>query len=535
MRKTFIVLIAAVLMAATLPAYAELQTVTVGGEIRIRANYYDSLVTTPAGDWVNRTLSRPGGAEVRIPGVILPRRPIGDPVGGQTILSSFAFDSDENALDFIEQRTRLNVTADFSNDVTAFIELDSYDIYGEDFRSDYITGADFRAATADDVEVYQAYIEAEELGGSPVRLRIGRQELSLGSEWLVGVNDTSSFFTGLSFDGVRLTYAVDVFCVDVIYAQLAEIGIAEEDGDITLAGVYGSYLGLEDITLDAYWLWVRDPRALADTPGFPILNEVEALIGVDQYETTNLHTFGLRGAGTFGAFDFEAEVAYQLGDAGQVGFLFKPFVYGDDDADFDEWAANLEVGYTFDMASTPRLYLGAAYFGGEDERDLSFIEWLNPFTRLSPDASVSFNRLFSNWEYGEFLDFTTLSNAYVLRTGASANPTESVEVSLHLLYFAAVEEFDRPWSLKIGDYYVPIFFPWSFLDQESDEEIGWELDLYLTYQYSEDLSFEVGYAHFFSEDGAEDGNFSSGNGLAFIGGSDDGDADYLYFETRIAF
>src|SRR5690606_28795569 len=125
-------------------------------------------------------------------------------------------------------------------------------------------------------------------------------------------------------------------------------------------------------------------------------------------------------AGTLGAFDFEAEAAYQFGDAGQVGFLFRPFTYGDDDAEFDGlWGANLELGYTFNMAYSPRVFIGGAYLDGEDNRDLTFWEWLNPFDWH--DASVSFNRLFSNWEYSEFLENSDLSNVWVARAGVSAN------------------------------------------------------------------------------------------------------------------
>lgn len=55
MRK---LLLAALAMALALPAFAELQNVTVGGEIRIRANYYSGLFATPT------------GAEVRWPGIV---------------------------------------------------------------------------------------------------------------------------------------------------------------------------------------------------------------------------------------------------------------------------------------------------------------------------------------------------------------------------------------------------------------------------------------------------------------------------------
>ena len=529
MRKAVMIAMCAALLVTALPAMAELQNVQVGGEIRIRGNYYSNY--TPNGNVAGALFQN----QIIWPNFFLPNRPIGSgPFNGNGIVSAFSWDDeDSNSQSFVEQRTRLNVKADFTNEVSAFIELDSYDVWGEDFRSDYITGADGRAVTNNDVEVYQAYIEANEMWGFPLRARIGRQELSFGSEWLVGVNDTAAFFQGLSFDGVRLTYATDVFSVDAFYTTLVEGGINEEDEDVSFAGLYGSYLGLEDITIDAYWIWARDARSVNDTNFVAPIEWLEDIFNLDDYDVTNLHTVGLRGAGTIGAIDFEAEVAYQFGDADGVGSLFKPFLYGDDGAEFDAWAGNLEVGYTFDFAWTPRVYLGGAYFDGEDNRDISFLEWVNPFDRAQ--ASVSFNRLFSNWEYSEFIENSDLSNAYVLRGGVSVHPTESIEALLAVSYFNTLEEFDEPINVSIGGFKVPVAPALSFLTEENDSELGWEVGLYVTYHYSEDLSFQVGWAHLFVGEGLEDGQFSAGNGLAFNGGTSDDDSDYVFVETKLCF
>jgi hypothetical protein len=505
----------------------------VGGSIRIRADYYRNWV--PDSDAVAPGVL--GANQVIWPAFFLPRRAIGSgPANGPGILSTFAWDNDNSKnLTAVEQRTRLNVKADFTNSVSAFIELDSYDIWGEDFRSDYITGGDARAVSVDDVEIYQAYIEANEMFGMPLRLRIGRQELAFGSQWLVGVNDVRAFFRGLSFDALRLTYATDQFSVDAFYSILAEGGVGEQDNDVTLAGVYGSYKGLENITLDAYWLWVRDARSLNDTANNAILEFWEDVFNLDDYDATNLHTVGLRGAGTIGALDFEAEAAYQFGDADQVGFLFKPFQYGADNAEFDAYAANLEVGYTLDVMWSPRIYVGGAYFGGEDNRDLTFWEWINPYYAFHPKSSVSFNRLFSNWEYCEFLENTDLSNAWVARAGVTVHPTESIEVLLAANYFESLEAFDQPRYTTIGNFKVPLAPNLSFWTQESDNYLGTMVGLYVTYHYSEDLTFSSGWAHLFVGDGAADGNFTNGNGLLFNGGTNDDDADYVYVETKLCF
>ena len=108
--------IAMLVMSMGTVAFAELQNVEVDGSIRIRGNLY-------------------------------------------------LLDDGDDDISFIEQRTRLGVTADFTDDVSARIEVDSWDIWGEDFRSNYLTGVDSRQASGDDVEIYESYINVQDLWG----------------------------------------------------------------------------------------------------------------------------------------------------------------------------------------------------------------------------------------------------------------------------------------------------------------------------------------------------------------------------------
>ncbi len=525
MRKGLLVLAVAAMMFCT-AASAELQNVQVGGEVRIMGN------------WIPNWAVEPGPLEIRIPATQLFNRPIGDMVtrgafNGAGILSPYAW-GNTNDLRLIEERTRVNFKAEFTDNVSAFIELESYDFWGEDFRSNYVTGADARAATGDDVEVYQSYIETSEMYGYPVSLRIGRQELAFGNQWLVGPKDFGPFFRGRSFDAIRATYATDLFKVDAWMSKLNEGGVAEQDGDVDFYGVYGTYLGLENITIDAYWMLVRDGRSLNDTNRLWFGEWIEDVLNLDDYDVTNLNTVGLRGAGKIDAFDFDAEVAYQFGSADQVGFAFKPFTYGDDGADYGVWGANLGAGYTFDMMWQPRLHLGYTYYGGEDNRDINFWQWLNPFDL--PEASVSFNRLFTNVMHGGFLDLQgDFSNGHVFEADVMAHPTEKTMVMLGLTYFMADETFSYPMFVKIGKFRVPVAPNLSFWDKGGDSDIGWQLDLVGAYNYSEDLSFMLHWSHMFVGDGLSDGNFNAWNGLLFTGGDGEDDSDYYCVETRIRF
>jgi hypothetical protein len=498
---------------------ADLQNVEIGGEVRVRGRYWNNVYSNGIG----------GPAQIRIPGFYVPGRSIG-PLG---VTSRYDFDDSGENLDFYEMRTRINFTADFSDEVKAFIELESYDVWGTDFRSGYITGADAPGVTVNDLEVYQSYIEANSMYGHPLRLRVGRQEMKMGKGWLV--DDIAAAVFGRSFDAIRLTYDTDAFVVDAWASKLAETFNTEEDGDIDFYGVYATYKALEPIDLSLYWMLIRDSAALSDTNYIAPVEWIEDAIGIDDYDPTYINTIGLRANGSTGAWDYDLELAYQFGDADSVGFGFKPFgVYGDDGADFDVMAADIEVGYSFDTTWSPRVYLGAAYFEGEDNRDLSFAEWLNPFDM--PEASLSFNRLFPGKPYSGVLEIgQDMSNFYQFRGGVNFNPTESVSGKLQLAYFGVDEPFDLPRSISLGRYRVPLAPSLSFWTQEADNEIGWQASLSMRYHYSADLSFGFHWDHLFVGDGLVDGSFLHRNGLEFSGGTDDDDAHYIHVDAVVRF
>ena len=489
---------------------AELQNMEVGGQIIVLGEYYTNIAPRDDG--------------LRIPASRLRGRPIGTGLG-EGIFSGFAFDRDGSSSAAVSQWTRFSVEADFTEGVSTYIEFDNIDVWGPAFRANYLSGLD--VAGAGTVNLYQAYIQTEEMFDHSLSLRIGRQELRLGSEWLVGGNDDGPAPAwGLSFDGVRATYGLENLTLDAWAMTLVEDTTGEADGDANFYGLYGSYTGVENLTLDAYWMYVRDGSSLNDTESSFAMEELEDVFGVDGYSPTRLHTVGLRSSALFGRWDLEAEVAYQFGDASHAGSLFRPVFYGDDRADYDNLGMNLQLGYSLDMAWDPRLYVAFAWLEGEDNREITALDLaaslINPF--YTRDASISFNRLFSNWSYSGVLDGTDLSNAYIFHTGLNLLPTEKIEVSFDLGYYLADETFEHP-----------RFFLFPFWTQASSRELGFESDISLTYNYSEDLYFCVGWDHLFVGAGLEEGNFNSSNGLDFNGGSDGDDVDYLYVETGIFF
>jgi len=416
MRKFLTTAMAVALVSAT--SYADLQNIEVGGSIRVRGNAY-----------------------------------YGDDAG---IIPS--------STEFTEQRTTLRWSADFTDEVGAVIELDNYGIWGTATRDAIGTAGAGTGLGA--VSLYQGYIELGEAWGSAVDVRIGRQEIQLGSEFLVGNNDTASIYTGLSFDGVTAAYNADTFSITGIAVKLAEVDIGGGvDADTDMYGVYSSYTGQEDMVVDAYWLYIRT--------GLP---------GVSDH--VELHTLGARVAGTASQFDYEAEVAFQTGDVGNG-------------ADYDGIAVNTEFGYTFDSNLQPRLFGGATLLEGPD----------------SNGGDQGFNRLFSDWEYSEFLSNTDLTNIILGRLGISLQATEKIGITIVATHFTLDEE--DAGSLVGAD-------GGGLAADGSEDVIGQELGFYLTYAYSDDVSMEFGAAHFFPE---ED----------FWGAGADDDANYLTAEISISF
>ena len=279
---------------------------------------------------------------------------------------------------------------------------------------------------------------------------------------------------------------------------------------------------------------MRDARPLNDTNFIAPIEWLEDVVNVDDYDTTNMHTFGVHAAGEFGAFDYELCAAYQTGNADRVGSLFTPFLYGDTDAEYDSWAGDLEIGYQFDVAWQPRVFLGATYFGGEDERALTVAEWANSFDR--PEASVSLNRLFSSHTYYYIIDQNrNASNFHVFLLGVETKPTETIGIEANVIKLGANEAFDHPASVSVGRFRVPLAPALSFWTEESGKDLGWMARLYFTYSYSEDLQFRLLYEHLFADDALDEGNFMNSNGLEFYGGSDRDDSDYIHFETILEF
>ncbi len=488
--------------------YSELTSVEIGGKIEIYGLYYRGFI-------------EPSDQE-RIPSSSL----IGWSIGPDGTYSAYRTGKGSTGSAYVEQRTRLHTRAQMTDGVFAFIEVDSIDTWGEDFRSqNYLTGVDTRSNSIDDIELFQAYIQCNDMWTDGLTLTIGRQAIDLGSGWLVGSDPGPNPFVGLSFDAIRLQYEQDAYVLDLFYAKLLENMGSFNHDDVDFGGIYFTWEEIfEGNSLDLYYFLLRDNRKNEVTDGDEVQETMERMLGVDRSLTTYIHTIGARFYGEYQNFDYEFEFAYQWGEGSAFGNLFIPVggIYGDDDVEWALPAGHFEVGYTFaENKWTPRVYLGGCYYGAEDNRSISFGEWL--LGRRKGKASPSFNRLFTAYREDNFIDLSGMTNFWQLNSGLTVNPVEKVELGFELCYMQAVDAFDRPISN------IP------FITEKNSNDIGWQTLLSLTYQYSEDVSFSTGWSHFFVGDGLVEGIFLDNYATSFISTVNNDDADFFYVSTTVEF
>ena len=127
-------------------------------------------------------------------------------------------------------RSRLRATARPLAGITAVVEIQDARYWGQ---SDPTSGRGTSDADAEQLDMHQAWAAIDSVGGVPLSLRVGRQEMSFANERLIGVSNWSN--TGRAFDAARATLHVDRASVDLFAARLT----APNPGPIASKNLYG--------------------------------------------------------------------------------------------------------------------------------------------------------------------------------------------------------------------------------------------------------------------------------------------------------
>ena len=287
---------------------------------------------------------------------------------------------------------------------------------------------------------------------SPFTLTVGRQVLAYGDQRLIGALNWTN--TSRAFDAVKLQFRGDGARVDVFSAQVVQndpaVRINRSMEGNNLHGVYGA---IENVipgsTLEPYLLL----RSAAS-----VVNEL------NQRGELNRYTMGLRAwAKGLGPWDYNLALVRQWGDmAGAV---------------IDAWGYYVELGYSIDAESSPRLYVRYNFGSGDEDGGDGRV---GGFDNLYPTAHFLYG-------HNDLVGWRNLRN---IRLGAEIKPHPK---------FGLQFDFHSFWLATGNDalYNVAGVLSVAPLGGTADLKIGNELDAAFTVPVSKAVNLGGGIGYMF--------------------------------------
>lgn len=262
-------------------------------------------------------------------------------------------------------RSRLRATAKPLSWITVVAEVQDSRYLGS---GDPTQARGTTDASADGLDMHQAWAQIDRVFNLPIDLRVGRQEITFANERLVGVSNWSN--TGRAFDGARATVRGDGLTVDLWGTRLtaASPGPVESQN---FYGIWGNWKPASSVSVDLFGLHDNNTAEVrsGEAAGEHLLSR---------------YTVGTMLRGSFGFLDVELEGAGQLGNTAP----------NDSSAlrDITAFMASANLTGTIDEGTKTRLtLLGTVLSGDGSSRD---------------DRNETFNTLFgTNHKFYGTIDY----------------------------------------------------------------------------------------------------------------------------------
>jgi len=355
---------------------------------------------------------------------------------------------DSEAPRFHLLRTRLNMSFQPIDDVNVFVQVqDSRTFGGEDPSK----GRGTLDGSADALDFHQAYFAVTDLFGTPLKLKLGRQELAYANQRLVGSVGWSNI--GRTFDAGVVSYRTGKVSVDLFTSKL--IGSPTSAVSQNLHGVYSNFRFAGSHQVDAF--------VLIDN------NTEKVLQGVDAGKSKLVrYTGGAYLRGKLASFDYEVEGAYQAGKTMLTDSEAR--------ASIGAYLVSGSMGYTLNKENNLRIGVLYTRLSGDDDPG---------------DATArTFNTLFAtNHKFYGYLDYFpktfSASGLQDLALSVGVNPTPALGLKLDLHRFASEQ------GISVTD---------AFGDTVEHRVLGQEVDLTAKYKYNKSFSIIGGGSLFLADE-----------------------------------
>ena len=252
-----------------------------------------------------------------------------------------------------------------------------------------------------ELDLQEAYLDFG--NAEAMQLRVGRQELVLGSQRLLGSRNGTN--VKRTWDGLRATVHRGAWRLDALALREVQVdtdGAFNDDSDdgAELAGVYGSgTVPFLPGRLDAYYLYTESDDRLT----------------IEGTADQERHTVGVRSFGEVGSWFWNWEAIYQFGDHG--------------DLDIAAWSLASNTGYRFPEARWhPELMLSVNIGSGDDNNG---------------DGELgTFDALFARGSYFSELALLAPSNFVNVHPYLKVHPSETLTAFVDVNFYWRLEEED---------------------------------------------------------------------------------------------
>ncbi len=359
-------------------------------------------------------------------------------VGGEYRFRADRYDhpdfGEHTAPDFtsVQQRFLLHADLHVNSAVRVFVQLGAATEHG---RKPLARPADHSRA-----DLAQAFVELE-FDPAPWRMRIGRQEVSIGR--YIAVRDSTSIRR--TFDGVRLDGAMGSWTVTGLAARATRNlpGAFDDDPD----------------PHDEIWLLMAE-HALpwrgykVDFLAIERDNYVARYaVGVERRRSAGVRLFGAdRG------WDADGQVSYQFGTFAPTGLAR---------LDIRAWGAAFEGGRSFSARWAPRLALRLDYAGGDD----------NPHD----NRLATFDLPYPNLSYLTDAAIVSPRNVHDVQPFISINPAPDLLVTAGAQFLWRNSRYDSVYSAV----YFPVIPPGGrglYVTTESYLRVNWRIVALVEFQ-----------------------------------------------------
>jgi hypothetical protein len=421
-------------------------------------------------------------------------------------------------MDFTLQRMRLSFDADINRNVMARVMFQDSRTFGEH------EGNSFDSINTDDnlsrTDVQEGYVQLRNLGDitpllTNVQLRIGRWQQDYGNQRQIGSLGWAN--QSRSYDGAKVMYKKGNLWVDVFAWQVHENATGGVSGsrafdqttdlDTVLYGMYSQYKfgGALKGNLIEPFVIVKAESTDEDRSSLTLHTENETR-----------YSWGFRAAGSdidgLGGFDYTVEPVWQTGTSRYTPLNLSTTRHAKEN--IDAWAIHAEAGYTFkNVPWTPRIGYAYSFASGDDNYNQGTQK---TFKQISPTQHA----------HNGYMDVVGWQNVRDHQIHFSVKPTKKLAVDVKAHFFELDQESDDWYSVggTVRRAGSDQFIDKNGTTQDTDDELGQEIDVTLKYKLFENFGVVAGYSHFFAGDFIEDTSAGVDRG-----------SDWFYLQTTVSF